>query len=140
MKSTSRLGKMPSWQRYFVLVSIFSCSLTGIAYLIGHEFQIQRAILGTHTTLAWHGVAAILASVALGSILPNHLKAGLKAKRKLLSGISQLGFLLTLVISGALLYYGSAEIRDSVVFIHWLIGVAFFAIFLLHSLYLRKSK
>jgi len=131
---------MPAWQRNFVLLGLFSCSLTGTAYLLGHEFEIQRVLLGTHTVLAWHGVAAILASIALGSILPFHLKAGLKSKRKLFSGFSQLGFLTTLLISGALLYYGSEEIRESVVLTHWVAGLIFFAIFLLHGFYSRKSQ
>lgn len=140
MKNTSRLGKMPPWQRYFVLIGMFCCSLTGTAYLLGHEFQIQRTFLGTHAVLAWHGVAAMLASIALGSILPFHLKAGLKSKRNLLSGLSQLGFLITLIITGALLYYGPAELRESVVLTHWLIGLVFFAIFLLHGLYSPKPS
>lgn len=140
MKNTNRLGKMPSWQRNFVLLGMLSCSLTGTAYLLGHEFEIQRALLGTHTVLAWHGVAAILASIALGSILPFHLKAGLKSKRKLFSGFCQFGFLLILLISGALLYYGSDEIRESAVLTHWVIGLIFFAIFLQHGAYSRKSR
>jgi cytosine/uracil/thiamine/allantoin permease len=139
MKNTNRLGKMPSWQRNFVLLGMLGCSLTGTAYLLGHEFEIHRALLGTHTVLAWHGVAAILASIALGSILPFHLKAGLKSKRKLFSGFSQLGFLAILMISGALLYYGPEEIRKSVVLIHWLVGLIFFAVFLVHGVYSRKS-
>ena len=140
MKNINRLGRMPAWQRNFVLLGMLSCSLTGIAYLLGHEFQIERALLGTHTVLAWHGVAAILASIALGSILPFHLKAGLKSKRKLFSGFSQLGFLTTLLISGALLYYGPEEIRESVVLTHWVAGLIFFAIFLLHGVYSKKSQ
>ena len=140
MKNINRLGKMPSWQRNFVLLGMLSCSLTGTAYLLGHEFEIQRALLGTHTVLAWHGVAAILASIALGSILPFHLKAGLKSKRKLFSGFCQLGFLTTLLISGALLYYGSEEIRESVVLTHWVVGLIFFAIFLLHGVYSKKLQ
>ena len=137
MKNNHRLGKMPRWQRYFVIIGILSCSLTGTAYLLGHEFQIQRALLGTHSVLVWHGVFAMLASIALGSILPFHLKAGLKSKKKLLSGLSQLGFLLTLLISGALLYYGPAELRESVILTHWLVGLIFFAVFLLHSIYAK---
>ena len=140
MKNNHRLGKMPTWQRYFVLIGILSCSLTGTAYLLGHEFQIQRALLGTHAVLAWHGVAAILASIALGTILPFHLKAGLKSKKKLLSGFSQLGFFLALLISGALLYYGPMELRESVILTHWLVGIIFFIVFLLHGVCARKSQ
>ena len=137
MKNTSRLGKMSAWQRYFVLIAMFSCSLTGTAYLLGHEFHIERTVLGAHSVLAWHGVAAMLATIALGSVLPFHLKAGLKSKRKLWSGLSQLAFLTTLLVSGALLYYGPEEIRDTVIVGHWMAGLAFFALFLLHGVYVK---
>jgi hypothetical protein len=140
MKNSNRLGKMPIWQRYFVLMGMLSCSITGIAYLLGHEFHIERTILGNHSVLAWHGITALLATMALGSVLPFHLKAGFKSKRKLLSGLSQLGFLLTLFISGALLYYGSAAIRESVVLTHWLVGLVFFLVFMVHSIYVRKFE
>jgi hypothetical protein len=138
MKNTNRLGKMPVWQKHFVQIGILSCSLTGTVYLLGHEFHIERAVLGTHSVLAWHGIAAILATMALGSVLPFHLKAGLKSKRKLWSGLSQLAFLAILLVSGAMLYYGPAEIRDVVIATHWIIGIVFFAIFLLHGVYAKK--
>jgi hypothetical protein len=129
----SRLGRMPSWQRWFALVSILACSLSGTAYLMGHQFSLQKEWLGIHSVLAWHGVTAILATLALGSVLPFHLKAGLKAKRKMVSGLSQLGFLTVLLISGALLYYGPEETRDGAVLTHWMVGLLFFAIFILHG-------
>ncbi len=140
MKNTSRLGKMPSWQRYFVLIGLLSCSLSGTAYLLGHEFQIERAVLGAHSILVWHGIAAMFATMALGSVLPFHLKAGLKSKRKLLSGLSQLAFLSALLISGALLYYGPEEIRETVIATHWIIGLTFFGIFLLHGVYAKNAS
>jgi hypothetical protein len=80
----------------------------------------------------------MIATMALGSVLPFHLKAGLKSKRKLWSGLSQLAFLATLLISGALLYYGPEEIRDGIITTHWVIGLTFFAIFLLHGVYTKK--
>jgi hypothetical protein len=36
------------------------------------------------------------------------------------------------------LYYGPEEIRDSVITTHWMIGLAFFAIFLLHGVYTKE--
>ena len=130
----SRLGKMPSWQRTFVIYGMMACSATGILYLLGHQFHIQRSALGSHSILAAHGIAAMLATVALGSILPFHLKAGFKSKRQWWSGFSQLGFLAVLLISGALLYYGPEEIRDGVIDTHWVVGLLFFAIFIVHAL------
>jgi hypothetical protein len=130
----SRLGKMPSWQRSFVIGGMLACSISGSLYLLGHEFHIQRAALGNHNVLALHGVFAMIATLALGSALPFHLKAGLKSKQKWLSGFSQLSLLLVLLTTGALLYYGPAESRDTVVSTHWILGLLFFAIFLIHSI------
>ena len=137
----SRLGKMPNWQRSLVIYGMLTCSITGLTYLAGHQFQIQRAILGTHSILAAHGIAAMLATLALGSVLPFHIKAGYKSKRQWWSGFSQLGFLAVLVISGALLYYGPEEIRDGVISTHWIVGTLFFTIFVYHAFSkLRSAK
>jgi hypothetical protein len=137
----SRLGKMPNWQRSLVIYGMLTCSITGLVYLAGHQFQIQRAILGTHSILAAHGIAAMLATLALGSVLPFHIKAGYKSKRQWWSGFSQLGFLAVLVISGALLYYGPEGIRDSVISTHWIVGTLFFTIFVFHAFSkLRSAK
>ena len=136
----SRLGKMPGWQRWFVTCGMTICSLTGVIYLIGHQLQINRVLLGNHTVLAAHGIAAMYATLALGSILPFHLNAGLKSGRKWLSGFSQLSFLGVLVISGALLYYGPEWMRDTVIDIHSVIGLLFFAIFLVHYQPIRLRK
>ena len=129
----SRLGKMPGWQRTFVIYGMMTCSVTGILYLLGHQFHIQRSTLGSHSILAAHGIAAMLAILALGSVLPFHIKAGYKSKRQWWSGFSQLGFLAVLLSSGALLYYGPEEIRDGVIDTHWIVGLLYFAIFILHA-------
>jgi len=134
----SRLGKMPTWQRFFVIGGMLACSISGSLYLLGHEFQIQRSLLGNRHILAAHGIFAVLATLALGSVLSFHLKAGIKSKKKWFSGFSQLSFLGTLLITGALLYYGPANIRDEVVITHWVVGIAFFGTFVLHGF--RKNE
>ena len=107
---------------------------------MGHQFQIQRSTLGTHSILAAHGIAAMLATIAFGSVLPFHIKAGYKSRKQLWSGFSQLGFLATLIISGALLYYGPEEIRDGVIDTHWIVGLLFLVIFIWHGLIRLGSK
>ena len=136
----SRLGKMPGWQKWFVLFGMLSCSISGTVYLLGHEFQIQRAVIGSSQVLSIHGIAAMLATLALGSALPFHIKAGIKSKRKLLSGISQLCFLCTLMMTGALLYYGPEAIREEAILIHWIVGLFFLMIFVLHAINARVRQ
>jgi len=129
-----RLGKMPVWQKLLVIAGMLSCSITGSLYLLGNQWQIERALFANHTVLASHGLSAMLATLALGSILPFHIKVGYQSGRKWLSGFSQLGFMLILLITGGLLYYGPADTRDAVINLHWLVGLAFFAIFIFHGI------
>ena len=130
----SRLGKMPPWQKVFVISGMLSCSITGTMYLLGHEFRIEPSLLGNHKILAIHGITAMIASLALGSVLPFHLKAGYQSARKWLSGFTQLGFLVALLITGGLLYYGPAEFRDTTIKLHWVTGLLFFLVFIFHCL------
>jgi len=136
---------MPGWQKSLVKVGMLSCSITGSLYLLGHEWQVERALFANHTILASHGLSAMLATLALGSILPFHIKAGYQSGQKKLSGFSQLGLMLILLITGGLLYYGPAETRDLVICVHWVVGLGFFAAFLFHGVIkwgltnLRKS-
>jgi len=109
-------------------------------YLAGHQFQIQRSILGTHSILAAHGITAMLATLAFGSILPFHIKAGYKSRKQLWSGFSQLGFLAVLLVSGALLYYGPEAIRDGAIDTHWITGLLFFVIFIWHGVIHIRNK
>lgn len=128
------LGKMPNWQRWFTISVLTVCSFSGIAFLLGHEFHISRALLGDRTVLILHGVSAAIALIAFGTVLPFHIKAGLKAKKNLISGISQLIFLAILVITAMLLYYGPEEIHEGSEFVHWVLGLIFFAIFIFHGI------
>ena len=80
------------------------------------------------------------ASIALGSVLTVHLKAGLKAKRQLFSGLSQLACLLILILTAALLYYGPAELREDAIRAHWVIGIIFFSFFLSHSIHASSKQ
>ena len=126
------LGKMPGWQRWFTIAALCICSLSGIAFLLGHEFHLSRGLLGNRAVLIIHGVSAAITLIAFGTVLPFHIKAGLKAKNNLISGISQLVFLAILVITAMLLYYGPEELHASSEIIHWVIGFIFFGVFLFH--------
>jgi len=123
---------MPPWQRWFTIFTLIICSISGIAFLMGHEFQLSRQTLGDHSVLALHGITSALTLIAFGTVLPFHIKAGLKAWENLISGISQLLFLAILVITALLLYYGPEELHDGSKLVHWVLGLVFFIIFAFH--------
>ena len=127
-----RLGKMPRWQRWFTVLAFIICSVSGIAFLLGHEYHIHRSILGAHNVLVLHGVASALALIAFGTVMPFHIKAGFQAGRNVMSGVIQLALLIALVVSALLLYYGPAEWREGSKLTHWVLGLVFFGIFVSH--------
>ena len=133
MKNHS-LGKMPTWQRLFTISVFCICSISGISFLLGHEFQISRATLGNRNILIIHGVSAAITLIAFGTILPFHIKAGLKAKKNLISGAFQIILLFVLVITAMLLYYGPEELHEGSELTHWILGLTFFGIFIYHAI------
>ena len=135
----SRLGKMPAWQKKLVQVAMITCSLTGCLYLLDQWFHFNKNFLGSHSILIWLGICAIIATLALGTILPFHLKAGLKAKRNYISGMSQLCFLTVLLVSGALLYYGPEESRELVINTHSIVGLLFAVCFIFHGMFVQNQ-
>jgi Na+-transporting NADH:ubiquinone oxidoreductase subunit NqrB len=132
--SKRHLGLMPAWQRVLILTGMLSCSLSGIAYLLGDQFDFTKKIFSGHTMLSLHGSTAVIAILGLGSVLTFHLKAGWRVKHKKLSGITQLFALLILMITGLLLYYGPEPLREKTIQTHWSVGLLFFSMFCLHAL------
>jgi len=133
MTKKSRLGHMPRWQRLLTWFGLALCALSGSAYLIGHEFNVLVQQLGNHSILVVHGASAALVIFILGTIATVHIKAGLVARKSLISGFAQLFALTLLVNTGLLLYYGSEEIRDLTILSHWIFGLIFTPIFVFHA-------
>ena len=124
---------MPRWQRLLTWFSLALCALSGSAYLIGHECNVLIQQLGNHSILVVHGVSAALVIFILGAVATVHIKAGLVARKSLISGFTQLVALVLLVATGLLLYYGSEEIREPTILSHWIFGLIFAPIFVFHA-------
>ena len=133
MTKKRRLGLMPRWQRLLTWFGLALCALSGSAYLIGHEFNVLVQQLGNHSILVVHGASAALVIFILGAVATVHIKAGLVARKSLISGFAQLFAIVLLVNTGLLLYYGSEEIRDLTILSHWIFGLIFTPIFVFHA-------
>jgi len=136
----SRLGKMPSWQRSFILSSFFLCALSGLVYFFFPQLQLYFFIPASRFILATHGISASFVLIVLGLVLPVHLKAGWLAKSNRLSGVFQIVCLLTLIGSGFLLYYGPESLRDLTLMTHYVFGFLFIGFFLSHLFIRRKGS
>jgi hypothetical protein len=136
----SRLGKMPSWQRSFIVFSFSFCTLSGLTYFIYPELKTYVPISSSRFILATHGISASFMLIALGLVLPAHLKAGWFAKSNRFSGVGQFLCLLVLTASGLLLYYGSESLRDLTLLTHYVVGFLLIGLFLGHLFIRRKTE
>ena len=127
-----RPGRMPVWQRWCVLTGITLCVISGLLFLLGHEFRIAPSWLGSRTVLTTHGVTASLAIFLFGSVIVGHVRVGLSFRRQIWTGLTNLAALTFLILSSWLLYYGNEEWREDTVFIHWLVGLLFAGVFMAH--------
>jgi hypothetical protein len=123
--------------------------LSGLGWLIAHYFFAPASEFG-ETAVApsepwWlrvHGGAAMVFLIALGSLLPGHIKLAWKFRQNLGSGFLMLGIAGVLILTGYGLYYaGGEETRPWISLIHWAVGIAAGGGLLLHvQLGKRRSE
>lgn len=113
--------------------------LTGAVWLLSHYFMVQEGEFGPlpHPLEFWsiaaHGAFGFASLWLFGLLWSVHIPAGWRSFRRRWSGGVMFGVTAFLVVSGYLLYYlGMAEVISVVATLHWAVGLACPAMFLLH--------
>ena len=138
-KKRSRVAHMPLWQSLSTQLIFIICAVSGVLYLLAHEFEIKALAVENHSILIVHGFAAYFFVLLFGAMMPNHIKAGWKNKRNQLSGGLMVAVMTLLLISGLFLYYGN-ETRDAALWVHWVIGCGLVLLFPLHFIRGRRAN
>ena len=131
-RNTRLAGKMPTWQRWSFWLVMSTCSLSGICYLVGNEFLTTPSILTSRKVITTHGVTACLAVFLFGTISAGHIRVGWILRKNKATGIGNIVTLSLMILTGLGLYYGSEEIRDLAVLLHWIFGLVFLVVLTLH--------
>lgn len=124
-------GRLMPWQRVLVYGSGALMLLSGALWLLFHfalrvetEFGLRPHPL-EYQWLRLHGASAMLGLVALGSLLPTHIKRAWEARKNRAAGAVMLALVAALVVSGYLLYYFASEgARGWISALHWGLGLA----------------
>lgn len=139
--------RLERWQRRSIYAVFAWLTATGVLWLAAHYFMrpVGEFGEGVHPLEPWsmklHGAGAMAALFFVGSLLNIHLRRAVKSGRNLVSGWSMIVFLAALTISGYGLYYvASEESRPLWSIAHWVIGLAFPALVVLHVVLGRKSR
>lgn len=126
-----RLG---SFQKSAVWIAAGLVALTGLAWLVLHDIVGTEPGETERLLLMLHGIAAYAILVAIGSLLPLHVRSGWRRRRKRLTGAAMLTTLGLLGVTGLVLYYGGEQTRDTARWIHIGIGIASVALFPVHAM------
>lgn len=113
--------------------------LTGAVWLLSHYFLVYEGPFGPNPhplefwSIAAHGAFGFASLWLFGLLWSVHIPAGWRSVRRRWSGGVMFVLTAFLVVSGYLLYYlGSAEVISVVAALHWAVGLACPALFLLH--------
>ena len=123
-----RLG---GWHQTYLYVVGVLLVLSGALWLVFHYFVRIEGDFGPTlhplepVWLSVHGIAAAAILVGFGSVLPGHVRRAWTASHNRISGGVFFTVMLTLTITGYLLYYVGAEaVRGPMSMLHWIVGLA----------------
>ncbi len=138
-KKRSRLAHLPAWQSISSHSIFLICAISGVLYLLAHEFEVVPFPVENHSILIAHGISAYLFVLLFGAVMPNHIKAAWKAKRNRISGGLMIAVMSLLLVSGLFLYYAD-ETRDAALWVHWVIGGGLVLLFPFHFIAGRRAN
>lgn len=125
---TIRLGTRHRRLIYATFVLLWT---SGALWLAFHYFLRVEGDFGpeAHPLEAWwlrlHGLMAMLALVAVGSLATNHVRLAWKRGKNLRTGLPMLAMTAWLAASGYTLYYFASEANEAwLPLTHWIAGLA----------------
>ena len=130
-----RLGPLHKILAYALAIALFA---TGLMWLVPHYLMTSGDRFGRHPLEVWalrlHGAAAMGFLVALGSMLPVHVRRAWQIRRNVRTGIAMLlGILILIITSYALYYASSEELRPWISVVHWTLGLTLVPFLYLHD-------
>ena len=140
----NRLGNTHRRALYAMFVLLL---VSGLLWLGFHYFISIKADFGDahHPLEAWwlklHGLAAMLALIGFGSLMPGHIRNAWQHRKNRGSGGSMVAVMAVLAFTGYFLYYaGGEEMRQFTSVAHWVIGLVLMPLLILHIVLGRRSR
>ena len=117
-----RVGRMSRWQRWTTFALMGICLASGVTYFVRQDlFDLPPSA----NRLWWilHGTISLVAMLAIGAALSQHVLVAWRAGRGRTSGAINLAFFVALVATTLLLFYGLEEWRGPAHWIHVVAGL-----------------
>lgn len=141
-------SRLSRGQRVATYTAVAMAWLSGTLWLIFHNFLQRQGEFSLephpleHWWLRLHGLCAFVLLWLGGLIWGLHVRHGLRWPGRRRSGLSMMVVFCVLAASGYLIYYADeGGVRDAVVAIHWVVGLALLVPVVAHLLpsYTKRS-
>lgn len=126
----ARPAALPAWQQWLVYGCGAALLASGIAWLVSHYLLSGQSAFGAdeHPLSRWalvaHGTGAYAAVLAVGTLMPVHIRTAWRLHRNRITGGGMVAVLSVLTLSGLWLYYGPALGREWISNTHWALGLS----------------
>lgn len=130
------------WQKLAIFSTAAAVGCSGLLWFLLHDvFAVESDEMAdiTHLLLVVHGASSYALLVAVGSLLPVHVRGGWQRRRNLVTGLTVTGVMATLGVTALVLYYGGEEMRAPAKWLHLIFGFACFAVFPAHAFLGERS-
>jgi hypothetical protein len=128
------------WQKTAVLATTAAVGLSGMLWFVVHDIVDDAARDLARLLLTLHGVSAYALLVAIGSLLPIHVRSGWLRRRNLVTGLLVTAVMAVLAATGLALYYGGEELQTPARWLHLAFGLACFIVFPAHAFVRLKKR
>jgi hypothetical protein len=130
------------WQKLSIFATATAVGVSGLLWFLLHDvFAAESDAMAdiAHMLLVLHGVSSYALLVAIGSLLPVHVRSGWQRRRNLVTGLSVTGATAILGVTALVLYYGGEEMHAPAKWLHLIFGFLCFAVFPAHAFFGERS-
>jgi hypothetical protein len=130
------------WQKLSIFATAAAVGVSGLLWFLLHDIlatESDEMADIAHLLLVLHGASSYALLVAVGSLLPVHIRRGWQRRRNLMTGLSVTGAVTILGVTALVLYYGGEEMHAPAKWLHLIFGFLCFAIFPAHAFLGEKS-
>lgn len=117
------------WQKLAVFSTTAVVGLSGLLWFILHDVVVDEPGDVSHLLLTLHGVSSYALLVAVGSLLPLHVRSGWLRRRNMVTGLMVTATMAILSVTALVLYYGSEEMLEPAKWVHLGLASAVFSCF-----------
>lgn len=140
-------AQLPLWHRLGLTITLAVTWGTGIVLIWARSFGREEGAFGLANhwvefpARALHGWLAFVCLMALGMMVPLHIRSGWMTGARRGSALTMTFTAMGLIVTGWGLYYaGGDALRQGLIFTHSGLGLLFLPLFFLHSRRTKKSE